>query len=718
MKISKLGLGVVSILVIFASAAAVIGSRQAYRYSAPLVAVVGAGPAGIRVNGSQPRIPPPVLRLSGEVVELAAGAPLTVTATVGSNTFPATVQGNTYTVYIRSATQEMVTVEARSPRVHYLSVVGSAGRLRALAGSDAHLTLAEQPSLRISPYSTALGWLVRYALGDRDAYSDAEFEKMTRVAASSDLEYAAYALAAFAKDELPLPDRFTGYADGYQLLRDRDAFSQFIGYNNFREASAGYLFDQPQETPLAGSEELPNQLAFVDGMPRDQLPILVGDVFLLGRRSDGRYDLNERLPIRDPIHALAVDGQGRIQLAPVGTQVRVIQKLGERSEYFWFDRTAAGRTLKRLTRGDATSIWVMRSVWNDRDQLNPTAPGTQEIEYRILSSAELGAWSVQDGWASVAASTTALPWMCAESASLEETVYDLSDCVYVEHRFETNGAGHTVDHGWKVNAQTMLPAPARSEQFTWLHGAQGALDLTDGKVATSFWRLKDYPVDIGPVFFRSTALTGDWAGKTMVGIDMAARKNMASWPESAVVGDWQSSVPDMLPNWYTTIYFSNFVQRMAAGTGQEKYASNGTLPFSWQFAANAVHDKRIRAWYAPGVAGSPYVDSCETAEANGAEWCYTRVRYFKPIARAGNRHYGIQDVYERNFYPEAPEESNNYRRSSELVYYDCAGGACASAAVVAAPQGVRIRTSPGARLRGTAPVSMRPEGRRISTRRQ
>ena len=73
----------------------------------------------------------------------------------------------------------------------------------------------------------------------------------------------------------------------------------------------------------------------------------MGDVFLLGRRSDGRYDLNERLPIRDPIHALAVDGQGRIQLAPVGTQVRVIQKLGERSEYFWFDRTAAGRTLKQ-----------------------------------------------------------------------------------------------------------------------------------------------------------------------------------------------------------------------------------------------------------------------------------------------------------------------------------------------------------------------------------
>jgi hypothetical protein len=202
---------------------------------------------------------------------------------------------------------------------------------------------------------------------------------------------------------------------------------------------------------------------------------------------------------------------------------------------------------------------------------------------------------------------------------------------------------------------------------------------------------------------------------------MAARENVTSWPQSAAIGDWQSGVQDYLPNWYTTKNFSNLVQRMTGGTGQEKYASNSPLPFSWQSAGNAVYDKRIRAWYESGVAGPPYVDSCETAKANGAIECYTRVRYFKPVTRVGNRYYGTQDVYERNSYEEyagSPEGSYNYRRSSELVYYDCTGGACVSTAAIATPQSVRVRTTTGARSRGTAPVSMQPERRRISTSRQ
>lgn len=696
MKFSRLGVAVVSVFLIFACAAAVIGSPYEVWERVPLLKRAAAASASVRVNGSQPRIPPG-LRLSGDVIELAQGASVTVTATVGATTFPATVQGSSYSVNIgRPAAGQMVTVEARSPHVHYRSVVGSTERLWALAGGDAHLTRAENPSLRISPYSTALGWLVRYSLGGRDASSDAEFEKMTRVAASSDLEYAAYALAAIAKGELPLAAPFNGYADGYELIQDRDAFSQFIAYNNFRAASAGYLFRQAQETPLTASEALPNQLVLVDGMPRDQLPIGVGNVFLLGRRSDGKFDLNERLPTLDPINALALDPQGRIQLTPIGLQVRVVQKPDERNQYWWFDRAAAGRTLKRLTRGNSTSIWVMRSVWNDHDQRDPTASATQEVDYQVLSSTELSALSVTDGWSSLTGSTTTLPWMCAESASLEETVYDLSDCGYVEHRFEANGSGHTVDHGWKVNALTMSPTPARSVSFTWVRGVQGALDLTDGKVATSFWRVKDYPAEVAPVIFRSKALTGIWAGKTMVGINVAVTKNIVSWPQGAQVGDWQSGVQDWLPYWYSTISFSNFLQRTAGGAGQEKYATNGILPFAWQAVGDAAYDTRIRAFY-QDQDGPPYVESCENAGASGIEDCYTRVRYFKPISRAGNRYYGIQDVYERHFYPEYPEESQDYRRSSELVYYDCVAGACASAATTGDPRGVHVRTGTGAR---------------------
>ena len=719
MRISKLGLGVASLLVIFACAAAVSSLRHGYRPSDRMAKVASAAAPATRVNGSQPRVPVPHLYLSGQVVELEAGAPLGVTATVGNITFPATVQGNTYTVNIgRPGPQQMVTVEARSPRVHYRSVVGSAGRLRAQAGSDAHLTLAEQPSLRVSPYSTALGWLVRAALGDRDATSDAEFEKATRIAASSSLELAAYALAATAKGELQLPG---GFADGFQLLRDRDAFREFAMWSNFRQAAAGYLFEQPQETRLSASERLPDQLAFVDSMPSDQLPIWMGHVFLLGRRGDGRFDFNERVPVLDPIHALALDGQGRLQLTPVGNQVRVTQKeflvvddYGyPNSELRWVDRTAVGRTLKRLTRGDATSVWVMRSVWSDREQLDPSAPVVQEVDYQVLSATELAAWSVQDGWSSVAASTTALPWICAESTAPVEPVYDLSDCGHVEHRFETNGSGSTVDHGWKVDAQTMLPTSTRSFPFTWLKGAQGALDLTDGKVATSFWRLKDYAADIGPVFYRTKALAGAWSGKTMVGINMAARKTMGSWVESAAMGSWLSGSIVFQPDWYANPGVSYLVQRNAAGAGHETWGPDGgqgnsPVPFSWQVVRNAVYEKRVRA------AGSspPYVDSCETAEANGANECYTRIRYFKPIARSGNRYYGIEEIYGGHSYPGYPEDTYSERSRSALAFYDCKSGGCTSVAAIASRQGVRLGSTSNSRVPPVVRPARQPEPRR------
>lgn len=712
MKISKFGLGLAVAFAVFASAAAIFGSRYAARHSPLLTPKAVAAAAQVRVNGSMPRVPLANLRLTGEVIELAPGAPLTVTATVGGSTFPATVTGNTYTVNIgRPFAEQRVTVEARSTRVHYRAVVGSAGRARTLAGSDAHLSLSEQPSLRISPYSTALGWLVRASLGDRDATSDAEFEKTTRITASSGLELAAYALAATAKGELELPG---GFADGFQLLRDRDAFREFVIGSAFRKASAGYLFQQPQEAGLSGSEGLPNQLAFVDGMPRDQLPIWMGHVFLLGRRGDGRFDFNERVPVLDPIHALALDGQGRIQLTPVGNQIRVTQKefLGvdeygyPYSELRWVNRTSVGRTLKRLTRGDATSVWVMRSVWSDREQLDPSAPIVQEVDYQVLSSTELAAWSVPDAWSSIAASTTTLPWMCAESLSPEETVYDQapSDCGYVEHRFETNGSGSTVDHGWKVDPKTMLPAPTRSLAFSWLRGTQGALDVTNGAVATSFWRLKEYPGDIGPVFYRAKALAGPLSGKTTVGINMVARKSMASWAQSAAMGSWLSGSFVFLPEWYIEPGVRYLVQRNSGSAGQETYGADGEgsgpLPVSWQFVRNAVYDKRIRAF----GSSPPYVENCDIAEANGAEYCYTRVRYFKPIVRSGDRYYGIEEIYAGHIYPGYPEDAYSERSRSVLAYYDCKSGGCTSIGAIASRRGARVGSTSSPRL----PPEMRP----------
>lgn len=725
MNISRLGPGFAAILVISASAAVFFGGRYLKHTSpGPLVPKATAAAAPVRVNGSRPLVPPSLLSLSGEVVELAPGASVTVSASVGGTTYQAAVSGNTYSVSIgRPASDQIVTVEARSTRAHYRSVIGSEGSIRVLAGSDAHLTLSEQPALRVSPYSTALGWLVRVALGDRDATSDAEFEKMTRVAASSDLEHAAYVLAGFARNELYIPAQFAGYADGYQLLRDRDAFSQFISYGA-RAESAGYLFEQPQEQPLASSEILPGQLVFMEGAPREQLPVLPGDVFMLSRRGDGRFDFEERTPLSDPINTVVFDAQGRMQFVPVGNQVRLITKLtdvgGGQMASVPFERTAAGRTVKRLTRGNETSVWAMRSVWHDVE-VGTSTPVTEEIEYHILSSTALDALAIPNGWSTVAASTVALPWMCGSYEVPEEQIYDLSECGYVEHRFENGGSGSTVDQGWKVDPQTMAPKLLRSQTFSWLLGAQGALDLTDGNVATTLWLLKDYPSDIGPAFYRSRSLAGAWSGKTMVGISMAARKNMSSWPASAMTGSWRSGVPDYLPNWYTTKYYDTLLQRNAGGTGQETYATNPTIPIWWQAVGGAAYDQRTRAFYSPSnPSNPPIVENCASALANGAYTCITRVQYFKPIARVGNRYYGVEEVFTRTFYPAdpaqgLPEESWTTRDRSTLAYYDCTSGACTTA-ITSASQPARVSDPGLAQTNGVARVATPPRGRRAPGR--
>ena len=108
-----------------------------------------------------------------------------------------------------------------------------------------------------------------------------------------------------------------------------------------------------------------------------------------------------------------INGQGGYSWA-VGTQVRVIGKMVEVGGGMFqrdFDRSAAGRTLKRLTKGESTSLWILRSVWHDKDKLNPAAPTVEEIEYQVLSSTALESGTLPNGWTSVRTHGR-VAWMC------------------------------------------------------------------------------------------------------------------------------------------------------------------------------------------------------------------------------------------------------------------------------------------------------------------
>lgn len=722
MKSIKIGAGVAFLLAASLCVASVIGLQferrtQANATSHQSAATIKAA-AMIRVNGSQPRIPGVPLRITGEIRGLyfpGAGT-VRVIATVAGQSFQAMpFQDNRYTFDLgHQDASQMVVVEVLAPQLRFRSVLGTFGRLAALAGSDGHLELSEHPSLRISPYTTALAALQNNLLGGRDAASDAEFEQTTRVVASGDLQDAAYAVAGITRQEWTLPAAFD---NAYELLRNRNAFRDFANRPYFRAAAYDYLFKQDELAPVATLDELPNRLVLIDGVPADGLPIYPGNVLLLDRRPDGNFDLNEQVPLLNPVYAARVDGLGNVQFTPIGTQVRPYLKTVEGVAQLQ-DRTTVGHTLERLTRGDAVSVWVMRSVWLDRPQFEPSAVGTQEIEYRVFSSVALDTWSTTGAWASLGASSRSLPWMCSAPISTDEVFYELSKCGYVEHRFEANLTGTTVEHGWKMDPQTTQPVlPIGKLPFTWSVENQRVLKVADGKIDTSFWNIQGGHANVGAVLFLSRALLGGSTGKTMVGMDMAGTKTIASSSSWTATGDWRSGYSASAPFRYTARPESYALQRLAGGSGKEQYQAEGLpandpLPLSWQVSGNAVYDRRTQADH---DAGGPFVADCAAAWARGALTCYTRVRYFKPLTKISNRYYGIEEVYAQIIVAAAAGQAElveNSRLVSRPAFYECTGGACASVSTglrASRNAQIPIRT-PGNKLPGRS-QGLKPLGR-------
>lgn len=743
MRFAKAGMAVVAMASVAAFAAALMpefrGIPASTRISGSSQPVLAATPAAaIRVNGSQPRIPIAALKLSGEVVGLAPQSTgLAVTVTVGGQTYLATVQGNKYSANIgRPSPLDMVIVEAKATRVHYRSVLGSADRLRMLAGSDSQVVVAEHSSLRVSPYSTALSWLVRFALGGRDAASVAEFEQAMRSAANRDLETVAYALSAAASGEWPLP---AGFSNGYQLLQARDAFRNYVEQSGFQLASQGYLFAQQDAAPVKSISEIPDRLVMIDGVPYAEMPLTAGNLFLLHRKADGSVDLHENKPLVDPNYAIGLDSDGVVGLQPNGAGVRTYDRTAPSPGII--QRTSLGHSLRRLTLGQDVSIWAVRSVWRDVDLWNPGATPVTLTEYRTLSSTALAAWSRSDGWPGTPGLRRTLPWMCMQVGGLSQSS-SLAECDYVKHAINSFPASYTVEHGWSVDEQMQPQVAFGTEDFTWsLDAAQGVLRIVNAQTDTSFWRLAGQYRSLGPVLYLASGRDDTGAVQTMVGMSLTMVEAIDSLPADAAVGDWQSGYSASGAPTYTFRPFEYLLFRDSNGSGTEESRTHGlpvtTFPLNWTISNDGIYDRRITGQFS---SGSRYVGSCVEAFNQGASGCASRIRYFKPLLKTMDRYYGIEEIYTQTMYAPPPGQApsySNYRVVSRPSFYACKNGACMSGFVypgsparVAASlgtlsmmagaggmadsnQGVR-RTTPGRaaipRLRYVADISFWPRG--------
>ena len=167
---------------------------------------------------------------------------------------------------------------------------------------------------------------------------------------------------------------------------------------------------------------------------------------------------------------------------------------------------------------------------------------------------------------------------------------------------------------------------------------------------------------------------------TLAGYATMLRPGLFESPSGAsVLGDWRSaSFAPMLPYVQRPgTYASHLISRYADGTmlrtatlelpGNPRYFRS-----SWELVAGRLYDT---SFYSDAEETPPYTfgnSSCEQAYSEGATLCgIESVRYFQPVAKLGNRIFGIEDVYANPAHLALPiTEPYQLVRRSWLTFYE------------------------------------------------
>lgn len=625
-----------------------------------------AGAAGTPVNGSHPLTPwgpGGKLTIAGDVVELATpGAAMTVTVSDGEQTVEATVSGNGYSAvlggYVAGSAPRMVTVDVRSTRVHYVSVLGSLGRLQALAGADNHLSLDEQPTLRVSPYTTALALQVRFARKGVDAVNDEEFELGMRGTDSRSMMAASYLMAAIAKGTRALP---AGYEDGYALVADRNYFTSIIGTNPMLANYRTYLASAPASAPVASLQDLPQQLVMANALPYENYAMTTEAVVMLQRQAADVFEVLESKPISNPRYSALLDAAGDVKLQAIGSpQENFVATDGTNLVRYY-----VGYTLRRLYRGSKYSQWLVQIDTEQRDQ-GYVYPDTQ---YRVLTAVNMDAWRQPGAFSTINSQMRMLPWLCVDAASVQ-----LKECAYGLY-WRSNNA-FAVDFSNKVQ-DDLTPLP-RVQGGLLVSAppvdAQGGLHIITDETETVFWRVDRSSTVLGTVVYVARSTSGPTAGQARVGLGFTSIRMAPEELFFNPIGEWTDGRASVMQRYGTFGGGTTIATRTADGSGSQTTSADSSNPnlqwLTWQVQDNVMFNR--------------FFDSNVTQGMTCAQWfqqfqypCITRVVYFNPLLRLGTRFYGVEEDYQRT---EQPDGSYTMiRRGSYPQFHDCNSGACADA---------------------------------------
>jgi hypothetical protein len=640
--------------------------------------VRNGGNAIVEARGSRPKIPPVSLRLAG-AFDVFTGPSPTVVVRAGNMVIPATVTGYDFVADLNFIdAKAMVTIEASRPGLRYRALLGSAQLLKQQAAGDGRVDIIENPSLRVSSMTTALDFFIQRELGKRLPVDDDEMDVAARALVSSDVVLANYLLSPGY--ELP-----AGYADALALLEERDAYRAHVNADVFYRTNAEGYATNITLAPFTEADLQRNWL-MTTRIGRNEVPFSQPTVQLMLRRPGG-FAVSTIQSRRNPDFAAELLADGGLRITPEGQAYfdnRVINSQIEPdpTRNPIVERVSVVReTYRRVFVGKRRQLWVQ---FREEVRSYPQYPSqptrqTSTIGLQNVSVLEDSVVPVAQG---DVLGRRALPYFCLQPSRVAGEPDVLQNCEFALHTLGSNGFGQVDGLGAKVDAALQPAAASGSAGVQWRIDADGALRMDGPQASVRLWRLGIADGASDAMIFLASAQNGS---QSLAGHTIALNGNQPVFFGAAdPAGTWAYGTFDNFPDEYAYDYGAaltgvRFV-RFADGSQNQTSPFAGEAPTSpnfiltqrsgWVLNGLNLYDTRYRANISISQPDTQFFYSCANAFALGATQCApTRVRYFRPVARVGNRWYGVEDLYTR-LSTTSYTPPFQFERVSRANYYD------------------------------------------------
>lgn len=654
-----------------------------FRPRTPFGAIVPRAPAegAIERPGSLPRLPPVSVRIAGDI-EMAGSETPSVIVRFGNQQMPAVVSGNTFTADLNLINAaSIVSIELSKPNLQYRALLGSAQLLKRQAGMDGRLDIAENPSLRVSPLSTAIHFFVSRELGGRLPTSDEEMDKAVRALNPVDLLPAANLQRVIVQGERQLP---SGFASATELLADREAYRQFlILYPEIRGGADAYLRSVP--AGAFAPADLGRNWLLTTRVGRNGVPFAQPVVQLMLQRPGG-FAVSATQSRSNPNFGAELLAGGDLRITPEGQPYFDAMVFANQIDPTNPSRSIVYRgiiqreTYRRLFVGKQQQIWLQVREESKSYPQYPSQPTVATTTSALLNASILDDVVVPVAEADVLG-RRAIPYFCLQPSRVNGEPAVLQNCEFALHTMGANGFGQVDGLGPKVDTALVPTSASGSVGVQWQLEA-GTLRIDSPESSAKFWRLGLADGVADAMLFQATTQSG---GETqvLVGHSIVLNGNLPVFFGSTdPVGTWHYGSFDG-PDEYgygeqSALGPSRFIRNADGSQAQTTLFSEGfgepalTLfqRSGWKLIGLNLYDTRYRANTPTGNDYIQFFQSCESAFALGATLCApTRVRYFRPLAKVGNRWYGIEDLYTRLSTTSyvAPFQ---FERSSRANYYE------------------------------------------------